>query len=95
MVLLLTNIPCGGKMYNKYEKSYFLDVIITPKGEIMEKDKLVGVAKVGEKGQIVIPKDMREMFGIGAGDTVVILADKEKGIAIVKSGFIEDNLKVF
>ena len=61
----------------------------------MEKDKLVGVAKVGEKGQIVIPKDMREMFGIGAGDTVVILADKEKGIAIVKSGFIEDNLKVF
>lgn len=95
MVFLLTNNIDDGKMYNKYEKLYLLDVIITPKGEIMEKDKLVGVAKVGEKGQIVIPKDMREMFGIGAGDTVVILADKEKGIAIVKSDFIEDNLKVF
>ena len=61
----------------------------------MGKDKLVGVAKVGEKGQIVIPKDMREMFNINAGDTVIILADKEKGIAIVKSDFIEDNMKVF
>ena len=61
----------------------------------MGQDKLVGVAKVGEKGQIVIPKDMREMFNINAGDTVIILADKEKGIAIVKSDFIEDNMKVF
>ena len=61
----------------------------------MGKDKSVGVAKVGEKGQIVIPKDVREMFNINAGDTVVILADKEKGIAIVKSDFIEDNMKVF
>ena len=61
----------------------------------MGKDKLVGVAKVGEKGQIVIPKDMREMFNINAGDTVIILADKEKGIALVKSDFIEDNVKVF
>lgn len=56
----------------------------------MNKDKYVGVCKVGEKGQIVIPKEARNMFNINPGDSVVILCDKEKGIAIVKSDFIED-----
>ena len=39
--------------------------------------------KIGEKGQIVIPKNMRDMFGIKAGDTLLLMADKERGIAIV------------
>lgn len=39
--------------------------------------------KIGEKGQIVIPKNMRDMFGIKAGDTVLLMADKDRGIAIV------------
>ena len=38
--------------------------------------------RIGPKGQIVIPKEAREMFGIGPGDTLVLLADKKKGIAI-------------
>ena len=46
------------------------------------KDKLAASAKVGEKGQIVIPKEMREMFGIRPGDTIILLADKKRGIAI-------------
>ncbi len=39
--------------------------------------------KIGEKGQIVIPKNMRDMFDIKAGDTLLLLADRERGIAIV------------
>ncbi len=39
-------------------------------------------AKVGPKGQIVIPKDVRDMFGIVSGDTVLVLADSEQGIAL-------------
>ena len=39
--------------------------------------------KIGEKGQIVIPKNMRDMFGIKAGDTLLLMADQERGIAIV------------
>ncbi len=54
------------------------------------KDKFVGISRVGEKGQIVIPKDVREMFGIAAGDTLIVLADKNRGIAIVKSEAIEE-----
>ncbi len=57
------------------------------------KEKFAGISKVGEKGQIVIPKDVREMFAICPGDTLVVLADKEKGIAIVKSEVLEDVTK--
>jgi AbrB family looped-hinge helix DNA binding protein len=39
-------------------------------------------AKVGPKGQIVIPKEIRDMFGIEPGDTVLVLADSERGIAL-------------
>ena len=56
------------------------------------KNKFVGIAKVGEKGQIVIPKEARAMFDIKPGDTLVILCDKEKGIGILKSEVIEDSI---
>lgn len=54
------------------------------------KNKFVGIAKVGEKGQIVIPKEVRDMFDIKQGDSVIVLCDKEKGIAIIKADAIED-----
>lgn len=56
----------------------------------MEKDKYVGICKVGEKGQIVIPVETRKMFDIKPGDSIIVLCDKEKGIALVKSNVIED-----
>lgn len=53
-------------------------------------DKYVGICKVGEKGQIVIPKTARDMFDITPGDSVVVLCDKKKGMALVKSDFFSD-----
>ena len=38
--------------------------------------------RLGPKGQIVIPKEAREMFGLEPGDTLVLLADKKRGIAL-------------
>ena len=38
--------------------------------------------RLGPKGQIVIPKDAREMFGLEPGDQLVLLADRKKGIAL-------------
>ncbi|MBD9207870.1 MAG: AbrB/MazE/SpoVT family DNA-binding domain-containing protein [Clostridiales bacterium] len=45
---------------------------------------LFGVAKVGQKGQIVIPKEAREVFSISPGDTLAVLGDINQGIGIVK-----------
>ena len=52
--------------------------------------KYAWTATVGEKGQIVIPKQARELFHIKPGDTLLLLGDINKGIAIpVQSAFTE------
>jgi len=56
----------------------------------MNKTKFVGICKVGEKGQIVIPKEIRNMFDIKSGDSIIVLCDKEKGIALLKADEIEN-----
>lgn len=61
----------------------------------MNKDKYVGINKVGEKGQIVIPKEARDMFDIKPGDSVVVLCDKKKGMAIVKANVLEESIDKF
>lgn len=55
-------------------------------------DKYAGSVKVGEKGQIVIPKALRDMFGISAGDTLLILGDPERGIAILPNWSLDQIL---
>ena len=46
---------------------------------------LFGICKVGEKGQIVIPKEARTVFDIKSGDSLIMLGDVKKGLAIVKA----------
>lgn len=53
-------------------------------------------ATVGEKGQIVIPKQAREAFGIKPGDTLILLCDAKRGIAIPPQAMFNDiHRKVF
>ncbi|NBJ88379.1 AbrB/MazE/SpoVT family DNA-binding domain-containing protein [Acutalibacter sp. 1XD8-36] len=44
--------------------------------------KYAWTVTVGEKGQIVIPKQAREVFGIKPGDTLIVLGDRDRGLAI-------------
>lgn len=50
-------------------------------------------AKVGERGQIVIPKEAREVFDIHPGETLLLLGDIQQGIAIVKNDRFMDFAK--
>ena len=45
---------------------------------------IFGVVKVGERGQIVIPKEARELYNIKAGDSLMVLGD-QRGIAMLKT----------
>ena len=56
----------------------------------MEKEKFVGISKVGEKGQIVIPKEARDIFDIKPGDSIIVFCDKARGIGLLKVDVIED-----
>ncbi len=57
-----------------------------PKGKY-----LFGLVKIGEKGQIVIPKEARDVFGLKPGDQLLMLGDEKQGIALVKP----DMAKIF
>lgn len=49
----------------------------------------MGTVKLGPKGQIVIPKEVREMFGVGPGDTLILLADRRRGVALQKREMVQ------
>ena len=60
------------------------------------KGKYAWTVTVGEKGQIVIPKQARDVFGIKPGDNLVILGDENRGLAIPpKSMFAQFAAAVF
>lgn len=47
-----------------------------------KQQRVFGTAKVGDRGQIVIPKEARELFGINPGDTLLILGESETGLIV-------------
>ena len=50
----------------------------------INEDRFIVSVRVGPKGQITIPAEARKMFDIKVGDTLMIMGDKERGLAILK-----------
>ena len=65
--------------YVKVYKSYFLE---RRQNILRPEEKYAWTVTVGTKGQIVLPKEARDVFDIRPGDTLIILGDKEQGMAI-------------
>lgn len=79
-----------------------LDDLVHYSGDQVEKEirpkgkHIFGMVKVGERGQIVIPKKARDIFHIRPGDSLLLLGDEAQGIAIVKSeGFLQFAQDIF
>ena len=51
----------------------------------IREDRFIVSVKVGPKGQITVPVEARKMFDIKEGDTLMVLGDKTRGLALVKS----------
>ena len=58
-----------------------------PKGK-----HIFGTTKINDRGQVVIPKKARELFGINSGDALVVLGDEAEGIALIKADIFEKRL---
>jgi AbrB family looped-hinge helix DNA binding protein len=55
-----------------------------------EGNRFYGTVKVGERGQIVIPKKAREDYDINAGDSLLVYSDHSKLIKIIKEKLVRD-----
>lgn len=71
----LYNVRLDDLVNHSEEKS---GIIVPPKGKFF-----FGAVVVGERGQIVIPKEARDIFNINAGDKLLMLGDEERGLGIV------------
>ena len=59
----------------------------------MNKQHIFGTAKVGDRGQIVIPKDARTFYGIKPGDTLLVLGDEKNGMIVTKPELLSELAK--
>lgn len=50
-----------------------------------DQDRFIVSVKVGPKGQITIPSEARKMFDIKEGETLMVMGDKKRGIALLKA----------
>ena len=71
----LYNVKLDDLVNDSEEKT---GIIVPPKGKFF-----FGAVVVGERGQIVIPKEARDVFNINAGDKLLVLGDEERGLGIV------------
>lgn len=55
--------------------------------------KYAWMVKIGERGQFVVPKEAREMFDLQPGDEILVLGDKERGIAVLPKTKQQDMIK--
>ena len=61
----------------------------------MLKGKNAWTVKIGEKGQFVIPKEARDMLDVKPGDTILVLGDEERGLAILPKSMMEKYISRF
>lgn len=57
--------------------------------------KYMSTVKLGPKGQIVIPKEVRQLYSIQPGDSLLLLADRDRGIALIPESHYREMSEFF
>lgn len=57
--------------------------------------KYMSTVKLGPKGQIVIPKEVRQLYGIQPGDSFFLLADQDRGVALIPQSHYQKMMDLF
>ncbi len=57
--------------------------------------KYMATVRMGPKGQIVIPKEVRQFFDVRPGDSFLLLADRERGVALVPQSQYQKMVALF
>ena len=76
-------------LVNYSDKIGTINLAPGPKGK-----HIFGTTKINDRGQVVIPKNAREIFEINNGDSLVVLGDEAEGIALIKADLFEKRLNV-
>ena len=63
-------------------------VVPPPKGK-----NIWGSVTINERGQLVIPKTVRELFGLSGGQRLIVLTDDKEGIALIPAKVFEEKMK--
>ena len=58
--------------------------------KMVQNDRFIISVRVGPKGQITVPVEARRMFDIKEGDTLMVIGDTRRGLALVKANEIYD-----
>ena len=57
--------------------------------------KYMSTVKIGPKGQIVIPKEVRQLYNIRPGDSFLLLADQDRGVALIPQSRYQEMMTLF
>jgi len=93
MKCITKNTECQGDKDMKKSKQSHTNLEYENKTEKNEQGLYAWTAKVGTKGQIVIPKEARQLFHIESGDTILLLGDQDQGIALISGDKMAEMLQ--
>ena len=93
MKCITKNTECQGDKDMKKSKQSHTNLEYENKTEKNEQGLYAWTAKVGSKGQIVIPKEARNLFHIESGDTILLLGDQNQGIALISGDKMAEMLQ--
>ncbi len=79
----IDNIIALADMYEVTVDSLVRNLTSLPEKEHGKK-YIFGVARLDESGKITLPKKCREVFDLKTGDSVLLLGDEDRGIAVIK-----------